>query len=64
MTNQAILETACVLKGHTFVRTAIVLSSIPPQYPEVCKYCCALRTAIPQHNYRYVYPIKPKEKEA
>ena len=39
--------------GHCFERTGAMLSSNPPQYPEVCKHCGKGRVAIPREPFEY-----------
>lgn len=56
LTDEEILKRACELKGHTFVSDGTVLDSLPPQYPEFCKYCGARRVGIPQSPMRYYTP--------
>lgn len=45
--------------GHCFTRTNIVLTSNPPQYPEVCKHCGATRTGRQQAPMSYT-DIEPR----
>lgn len=49
-------EYCVALGGHCWVDTGVVLTTIPPMYPEKCKHCPATRTAIPQPDRRYLYP--------
>jgi hypothetical protein len=41
--------------GHKWQSTGIVLTSIPPQYFEVCSVCGKQRTRHPQEPMRYTY---------
>lgn len=52
-------EDECVVNGgHCFERTGMVYSTYPPKYPEYCKHCKKKRIAIPQEQWRYIYPEK------
>lgn len=43
--------------GHCFAPTGMVLTSNPPQYPEVCKHCGATRTGMEQDLMSYTDPV-------
>ena len=47
-------EEQCVQRGgHCYEDTGLVLTSIPPQYPQVCKHCGKSRIATPREPFEY-----------
>lgn len=42
--------------GHCWVDSGMVLTSVPPQYPQHCKHCTATRIGTPQEEMSYRYP--------
>ena len=46
--------------GHKWESTGMVLTSNPPQYPEICSVCGAKRTGHPQPPLMYAYE-NPKD---
>lgn len=51
---EKITEEKCIeMGGHCFKSTGIVLTSIPPQYPEICKHCGKKRIGVPQKSMTY-----------
>jgi hypothetical protein len=50
--------------GHCFEPTGFVLTSNPPQYPEVCKHCGARRTGRQQPSMSYTEVARCPEEEA
>ena len=47
-------EEECVRNGgHCYVRSNVVLTSNPPQYPEKCRHCGKKRIAMRQEPYTY-----------
>jgi hypothetical protein len=45
--------------GHCFESTGFVLTSLPPQYPEVCKHCGARRTGQERSSRTYTEVLPP-----
>jgi len=49
-----VTEEECVRAGgHCYERTGAMLTSSPPQFPEVCRHCRKGRVAIPQEPFEY-----------
>lgn len=50
-------ERQCVeFGGHCYQSTGQVLTSNPPQFPEVCKHCNKRRIGVQQEPMRYYEP--------
>ena len=57
MNRKKITEKQCIeMGGHCFESTNQVLTSNPPQFPEICKHCYKKRIGQEQPRMKYYYP--------